>query len=238
MTVAGLATRIEITDRRASRSKKAQGQAGRHPLSAALIDADALSEGRRVTSSAALVASIDEHGLVTARKKGKTTIRVRALDGGKAKAKLTAHGSVAIVSLSAGALPAILLAGGALACTKSSSSRMIRRSRVWSRGSWRRWGYEARPACDFRRVLDEFRSFGPHLTLMDISLPFCDGYHWCAEIRKVSRAPVIFLSSASDDMNVLMALNMGADDFIAKPFDLKLLMAKVQALIRRAYDFA
>lgn len=100
------------------------------------------------------------------------------------------------------------------------------------------WGYEARPACDFRRVLDEFRSFGPHLTLMDISLPFCDGYHWCAEIRKVSRAPVIFLSSASDDMNVLMALNMGADDFIAKPFDLKLLMAKVQALIRRAYDFA
>ena len=100
------------------------------------------------------------------------------------------------------------------------------------------WGYEARAAGDFRRVLDEFRSFGPHLTLMDISLPFYDGYHWCAQIRKVSKTPVIFLSSASDDMNVLMALNMGADDFIAKPFDLKLLMAKVQALIRRAYDFA
>ena len=74
--------------------------------------------------------------------------------------------------------------------------------------------------------------------LLDISLPRYSGYHWCAEIRKVSKVPVMFISSASDNMNIVMAMNMGADDFIAKPFDLEVLMAKVQALLRRAYDFA
>lgn len=101
-----------------------------------------------------------------------------------------------------------------------------------------RWGLEARGVTDFRSVLREFAAFEPQLVLMDITLPFFDGYHWCAEIRKVSTAPILFISSAGDNMNILMALNAGADDFIAKPFDLNVLMAKVQALLRRAYDFA
>jgi len=100
------------------------------------------------------------------------------------------------------------------------------------------WGFEARIAPDFRSVLDEFLSYAPQLVLMDISLPFFSGYYWCAEIRKVSRVPVIFLSSASDSMNIVMAISMGADDFIAKPFDLSVLTAKIQAMMRRAYDFA
>lgn len=101
-----------------------------------------------------------------------------------------------------------------------------------------RWGLEARGAEDFRNVLREFAAYDPQLVLLDIALPFYDGYHWCAQIRRVSSAPIVFLSSASDNMNILMALNAGADDFIAKPFDLNVLMAKVQALLRRAYDFA
>ena len=100
------------------------------------------------------------------------------------------------------------------------------------------WGCEARTTENFADVTADFRSFAPHLVLMDVGLPLYDGYHWCAEIRKISRVPVIFLSSASDNMNILMALNMGGDDFIAKPFDLNVLTAKVQALLRRTYDFA
>ena len=99
------------------------------------------------------------------------------------------------------------------------------------------WGCEARPAENFADVTADFRSFAPHLVLMDIGLPLYDGYHWCAEIRKISRVPVIFLSSASDNMNILMALNMGGDDFLAKPFDLNVAIAKIEALLRRTYDF-
>ena len=76
------------------------------------------------------------------------------------------------------------------------------------------------------------------LFLLDISLPFYNGYHWCGEIRKLSKVPVIFISSASDNMNIVMAMNMGGDDFIAKPFDLEVLTAKIQALLRRTYDFS
>lgn len=90
---------------------------------------------------------------------------------------------------------------------------------------------------DFRNVLGEFAEFNPHLVLMDISLPAYDGYYWCTEIRKQSKVPIIFLSSASENMNIIMAMNMGADDFIAKPFDANVLIAKVQALLRRTYDF-
>ena len=100
------------------------------------------------------------------------------------------------------------------------------------------WGLEARCVSDFQNVMAEFAAYDPHLVLMDISLPFYNGYHWCAELRKSSRVPVIFLSSASDAMNIVMAMNMGADDFIAKPFDQDVLIAKIQALLRRAYDFA
>ncbi len=101
----------------------------------------------------------------------------------------------------------------------------------------KQWGLEAKVVSDFRNVMGEFAEFDPHLVLMDISLPFMSGYHWCSEIRKVSSVPVIFISSASDNMNIVMAVNMGADDFIAKPFDLNVLTAKVQAMLRRAYDF-
>ena len=100
------------------------------------------------------------------------------------------------------------------------------------------WGCEARVVSDFRNVLKEFVAFDAHLVLMDISLPFFNGYHWCREIRKISKVPVIFISSASDNMNIVMAMDMGGDDFIAKPFDLSVLTAKVQAVLRRAYEFS
>jgi DNA-binding response OmpR family regulator len=99
------------------------------------------------------------------------------------------------------------------------------------------WGLEVKCVENFRNILTEFSAYSPHLVLMDISLPFFNGYHWCGEIRKVSKLPLIFMSSASDNMNILMAINMGGDDFIAKPFDLEILMAKVQAVLRRTYDF-
>ena len=101
-----------------------------------------------------------------------------------------------------------------------------------------RWGMDARCARDLSRVMEDFAAYAPHLVLLDIRLPFFNGYHWCSEIRRVSKAPILFLSSASDSMNIVMAMNMGADDFIAKPFDPNVLMAKIQALLRRAYDFA
>ena len=100
------------------------------------------------------------------------------------------------------------------------------------------WGMEASCVQDFSDVLTEFAATGPQLVLMDIHLPFFNGYHWCQEIRKVSKVPVLFLSSASDNMSIIMAVNMGGDDFIAKPFDLNVLTAKVQALLRRTYEFA
>ena len=99
------------------------------------------------------------------------------------------------------------------------------------------WGCEVRVAENFADIMGEFAAFEPQLVLLDISLPFFNGYHWCSEIRRVSRVPVMFISSASDSMNIVMAMNMGADDFIAKPFDLDVLTAKVQALLRRSYDF-
>ncbi len=100
------------------------------------------------------------------------------------------------------------------------------------------WDLDARTVEDFRKVLDDFAAYQPHIVLLDIALPFFNGYHWCGEIRKISKVPIIFISSASDNMNIIMAMNMGADDFIAKPFDTDVLVAKIQALLRRAYDFA
>ncbi len=100
------------------------------------------------------------------------------------------------------------------------------------------WAFEVRVCEDFRAVTQEFAAFAPHIVLLDIGLPFAGGYHWCDEIRKISNVPIVFISSASDNMNIVMAMNRGADDFIAKPFDGNVLMAKVQALLRRSYDFA
>lgn len=100
------------------------------------------------------------------------------------------------------------------------------------------WDLAVTLARDFRNIMTEFVEAEPHLVLLDITLPFFNGYHWCREIRNVSRVPIIFISSASDNMNIVMAMNMGADDFIAKPFDGTVLMAKMQALLRRTYDFS
>lgn len=100
------------------------------------------------------------------------------------------------------------------------------------------WELQAKCVQNFRTVLAEFSEYEPHLVLLDISLPFFNGYYWCSEIRKVSKVPIIFISSASDNMNIIMAINMGADDFIAKPFDRSVLIAKIQAMLRRTYDFA
>ena len=98
------------------------------------------------------------------------------------------------------------------------------------------WGCETRIARNFQNIVQEFVDFDPQLVLLDVGLPFYNGYHWCSEIRRFSSVPIIFISSASDNMNIVMAINMGADDFIAKPFDLNVLTAKVQAMLRRTYD--
>ncbi len=98
------------------------------------------------------------------------------------------------------------------------------------------WGQEAKVVSDFKNIVAEFVEFDPHLVLMDVMLPFFNGYHWCTEIRKISNVPVIFLSSAADNMNIVMAVNMGGDDFISKPVDLDVLMAKISAMLRRTYD--
>lgn len=101
-----------------------------------------------------------------------------------------------------------------------------------------KWEYEVSTVQDFGNVLGEFAACDPQLVLLDIRLPFYNGHYWCTQIRQVSKVPIIFLSSVSDNMNIVMAMNMGADDFIPKPFDLEVLTAKVQALLRRSYDFA
>lgn len=98
------------------------------------------------------------------------------------------------------------------------------------------WGYEVYCIQNFQKVTEEFLAVEPQLVLLDIMLPFFNGYHWCSEIRKYSNVPILFISSASDNMNIIMAMNMGGDDFIAKPFGLNVLLAKVQAILRRTYD--
>ena len=100
------------------------------------------------------------------------------------------------------------------------------------------WGYDVSCAEDFSNIIQEFVRRDPQLVLLDLKLPFYNGFHWCEEIRRISQVPVIFISSAADNMNIVMAMNMGADDFIPKPFDQSVLMAKLQALLRRAYNFS
>ena len=99
------------------------------------------------------------------------------------------------------------------------------------------WGFETKCAENFRSVLEEFSAFDPHLVLLDLALPFYNGYHWCAEIRRTSSVPILFISSAADNMSMVMAMNMGADDFIAKPVDMNVLVAKIKAVLRRCYDY-
>ena len=98
------------------------------------------------------------------------------------------------------------------------------------------WGHSVHVATQCSDILSEFTAYDPHMVLMDVMLPFFNGYHWCSEIRKISNVPVMFISSVSDNMNIVMAMNMGGDDFIAKPVDLTVMMAKIQAMLRRTYD--
>lgn len=100
------------------------------------------------------------------------------------------------------------------------------------------WNYEVYVIDDFEHVLEKYVQIQPELILLDISLPFYNGYHWCEQIRKISSVPIIFISSASENMNIVMAISMGADDFITKPFDFSVLTAKIQALLRRTYSFS
>ena len=99
------------------------------------------------------------------------------------------------------------------------------------------WGYEVVLVEDFMKVLSIFVKVEPHLVLMDIGLPLFNGYHWCQEIRKVSKVPIMFLSSRNQAMDIVMAINMGGDDFVTKPFDQNVLLAKIQGLLRRSYEF-
>jgi len=100
-----------------------------------------------------------------------------------------------------------------------------------------KWDYDVMYITDFKNVTEQLIRFEPQLILLDIMLPYFNGFYWCSEIRKISKVPIIFISSAGDNMNIVMAMNMGGDDFISKPFDLNVLTAKVGALIRRTYAF-
>ncbi|WP_167954955.1 response regulator transcription factor [Anaerosporobacter faecicola] len=100
-----------------------------------------------------------------------------------------------------------------------------------------KWGYESTYVEEFDLVIQKFRSYSPHLVLMDITLPYFNGFYWCSEIRKESNVPIVFISSNTDNMNIVMAMNMGGDDFITKPFDLSVVVAKIQALLRRSYSY-
>ncbi|MDF2948518.1 MAG: two component transcriptional regulator, winged helix family [Sedimentibacter sp.] len=99
-----------------------------------------------------------------------------------------------------------------------------------------KWDYNTIYLTDFKNIMEQFRDFEPHIVLLDVMLPFFNGFHWCNEIRKISKVPVMFVSSAGDNMNIVMAMNMGGDDFIVKPFDLNVLTAKLGAMLRRAYS--
>ncbi|WP_105256395.1 response regulator transcription factor [Streptococcus suis] len=99
------------------------------------------------------------------------------------------------------------------------------------------WGYQVQEVQDFQMVLEQMEEFQPQLILLDIGLPFFNGYYWCQEIRKTSRVPIMFLSSHDQPMDIVMAINMGADDYVTKPFEMTVLLAKIQGLLRRTYDF-
>lgn len=99
------------------------------------------------------------------------------------------------------------------------------------------WGFDTYLVTDFNQVMDNFIHIQPHLVLLDISLPFYNGYYWCSEIRKVSKVPIIFLSSHTENLDIVMAMNMGGDDYITKPFSLDVVIVKMQAVLRRTYTY-
>lgn len=99
------------------------------------------------------------------------------------------------------------------------------------------WNYEIKIAEDFQNIFNDFKNFHPDLVLMDVSLPFYNGYHWCKIIRKNSKVPILFISAADENLNLIMAMDLGADDYLTKPFELELLQIKIRALLRRAYEY-
>ena len=99
------------------------------------------------------------------------------------------------------------------------------------------WGFVAEPVTDFHQVMEAAAALEPHLVLMDVSLPYFNGFYWCAQLRKTSAVPVIFISSRTEDMDIVMAMNTGGDDYIAKPLSMEVLLAKIQAMLRRSYDY-
>lgn len=99
------------------------------------------------------------------------------------------------------------------------------------------WGLRVAGPPDFREVMAAFAEAQPHLVILDIGLPAFDGFHWCREIRAMSNVPIVFLSSRDHPMDQVMAMNMGADDFIQKPFNADVLLAKIQAILRRTYSY-
>jgi DNA-binding response OmpR family regulator len=100
-----------------------------------------------------------------------------------------------------------------------------------------KWGYDGRIVSDFSKILEEFSNYDPHLLLLDINLPLFDGFYWCSKIRMISKIPIIFVSARDSNMDIIMAVNMGGDDYITKPFSIDLLMAKINALFRRVYSY-
>lgn len=99
------------------------------------------------------------------------------------------------------------------------------------------WGLHCAYLQDFQQVMADYVRFNPEIVLLDVKLPHYNGFHWCEEIRKISKVPIIFISSVSDNLNMILAMNMGGDDYVVKPFDLNYLLAKINSLLRRTYDF-
>jgi len=100
-----------------------------------------------------------------------------------------------------------------------------------------KWGFDTASIENFENILEEFAKYKPHLVIMDINLPCFDGFYWCKKIRDISKVPIIFLSSRDSNMDIIMAVNMGGDDFVTKPFSIDILLAKIQAIIRRTYSY-
>lgn len=101
-----------------------------------------------------------------------------------------------------------------------------------------KWQLEIFGTTNFNHVMEDFQRVDPQLILLDINLPVFDGYYWCQKIREVSKVPIIFISSRNTNMDMITAMNMGADDFVTKPFQIDVLVAKINALLRRSYNYS
>jgi DNA-binding response OmpR family regulator len=101
----------------------------------------------------------------------------------------------------------------------------------------RKWGFETVSVYDFKNIVSEYAKYKPNLVIMDVNLPYFDGFYWCKKIRELSKVPIIFVSSRDTNMDIIMAVNNGADDYITKPFTMDILVAKINAILRRTYSY-